>query len=78
VTCIPQNAIIQRVEFTRNGEHVVAADDDGNVYIYGTVGMPLPPFDQAQTLIDAVEKALLIKPEILKRFKKLGFGSSAN
>lgn len=57
--------------FTRSGEQLVAGDDDGTVYIFGLTGMPLPAFDQKQTLIDAVSKALLTKPELLHRLKKL-------
>ncbi|XP_011503022.1 PREDICTED: WD repeat-containing protein 78-like [Ceratosolen solmsi marchali] len=73
VTCISQGAIIQKIQFTSNGEQIVAADDNGIVYVYNTMGIPLAPFDQVQTFINAIDKALLIKPEILKRFKNLGF-----
>lgn len=61
-----------RLEFTRSGEQLVAADDDGAVYVYGLKGMPLPPLDQTRALVDALHKSLVTKPELLKKLQKLG------
>lgn len=66
------NARLQRLEFTRSGEQIVAADDEGVVYVMGLTGMPLPPFDQTQTLVEALSKALLTKPETLRKLAKIG------
>ncbi|OXU20024.1 hypothetical protein TSAR_010449 [Trichomalopsis sarcophagae] len=70
--CEDTNARLRCLEFTRTGEQIVAADDEGVVYVIGLTGMPLPPFDQTQTLVEALRKALLTKPEILARLAKIG------
>ena len=60
------------VDFTANGNQLVAADVKGVVYVYNLEGMPFPPYNQQQVLVDSIEKALITKPILLKNLKKLG------
>lgn len=71
VTVLPRECTLVMIEFTKNGNQLVAADNKGAVYIYNLEGMPFPPFNQVQVLLDSIEKALVTKPSVLKMFKKL-------
>ncbi|XP_014206110.1 WD repeat-containing protein 78-like, partial [Copidosoma floridanum] len=68
----PEGVRLTRLEFTRSGEQIVAADEYGEVYVYGLVGMPLPAFDQERALVDGLHQALVTKPELLGRLRKIG------
>lgn len=59
-------------DFTANGNQLVVADVEGVVYVYNLEGMPFPPYDQTKVLINSICKALVTKPELLKKLKKLG------
>lgn len=71
VTVLPRECTLLLIEFTRNGNQLVAADNKGAIYIYNLEGLPFPPFNQVQVLMSSVEKALVTKPSLLKKFKKL-------
>ena len=62
----------EMLEFTRNGNQLVLADVDGNIYVYSLEGMPFSPFDQLKLLVRSIEKALITKPGLLKKLKKIG------
>ncbi|KAL6420767.1 hypothetical protein ACFW04_014011 [Cataglyphis niger] len=59
-------------EFTANGNQLIVADIEGVIYIYNLEGMPFPPYNQAKVLIESIQKALVTKPGLLRKLKKLG------
>jgi len=59
------------IEFTANGNQLIVADIEGIIYVYNLEGMPFPPYNQAKVLIESIQKALITKPELLKKLKKL-------
>ncbi|KAF3430589.1 hypothetical protein E2986_00112 [Frieseomelitta varia] len=72
VTISPNSDRFVMVDFTANGNQLVVADVKGVVYVYNLEGMPFPPYNQQQVLVDSIEKALITKPILLKNLKKLG------
>lgn len=72
VTISNNGARLVAVDFTANGNQLVVADVEGAVYVYNLEGMPFPPYDQNKVLIESIHKALLTKPELLNKLKKLG------
>ncbi|XP_033300963.1 WD repeat-containing protein 78 [Bombus bifarius] len=72
VTTSPNTNRFIMVDFTANGNQLVAADVEGVVYVYNLEGMPFPPYSQEQVLVESIEKALITKPILLKNLKKLG------
>ncbi|XP_015596572.1 WD repeat-containing protein 78 [Cephus cinctus] len=60
------------LEFTKNGSQLVAADIDGAIYVYSLEGMPFPPYNQTRVLVNSIERALITKPALLRKLKKLG------
>ncbi|KAJ8679971.1 hypothetical protein QAD02_015758 [Eretmocerus hayati] len=68
----PSSSRFTKLEFSRGGEQLVAADDSGNVYVYALSGMPLPPLDQRGSLMRALRNSLGTRPEIIDRLIKLG------
>ncbi|XP_054008148.1 dynein axonemal intermediate chain 4-like [Hylaeus anthracinus] len=71
VTLSPNNVRFVMLDFTSDGNQLVAADVEGEVYIYNLEGMPFPPYNQKQVLIESIEKALVTKPALLRNLKKL-------
>lgn len=71
ITVLPRDCTLLMIEFTKNGNQLVAADNKGAIYIYNLEGMPFPPFNQVQILMTSIEKALVTKPSLFKKFKKL-------
>ncbi|EFN83865.1 WD repeat-containing protein 78 [Harpegnathos saltator] len=72
VTTCSSGARLVAADFTANGNQLVVADVKGAVYVYNMEGMPFPPYDQNKVLIESIHKALLTKPELLRKLKKLG------
>ncbi|CAK9812454.1 Dynein axonemal intermediate chain 4 [Anthophora quadrimaculata] len=72
VTTSPNTGRFIMVDFTANGKQLVAADVDGTVYVYNLEGMPFPPYNQEQVLVESIERTLITKPILLKHLKKLG------
>ena len=72
ITILPNECTLLLIEFTKNGNQLVAADSNGVVYIYNLEGMPFPPFDQFEVLISSIKKSLVTKPTLLKKLEKLG------
>ncbi|XP_044585361.1 dynein axonemal intermediate chain 4-like [Cotesia glomerata] len=72
VTVLPTDQRLMLLEFTKTGNQLVAADLSGKIFIYNLEGMPFPPFEQTMVLVEAIEKSLTIKPELLKKLRKLG------
>lgn len=68
----PNNVRFVMADFTANGKQLVVADVEGTVYVYNLEGMPFPPYNQEQVLVESIEKTLLTKPTLLKNLKKLG------
>lgn len=58
--------------FTATGDQLVVADITGDIYVYNLEGMPFPPYDQIQGLVEAIEKSLITKPELIEKIKKIG------
>ena len=75
ITILPRESTLLLLEFTKNGNQLVAADSKGVIYIYNLEGMPFPPFDQVHVLMSSIEKALITKPALLKKLKKLNEGA---
>ncbi|XP_044004074.1 dynein axonemal intermediate chain 4-like, partial [Aphidius gifuensis] len=69
VTIVDSNKLITKIQFTHNGEQIVAADINGAIFIYNIEGIPFSPFNQKSLLIESVEKHLITKPNVLKKFK---------
>ncbi|KAK2576749.1 hypothetical protein KPH14_005397 [Odynerus spinipes] len=78
VTRSPNDARLVKVEFTANGKQLVTADVQGAVYVYNIEGMPFPPYNQEQVLVESIEKALITKPELLRKLRKSGRPFSAS
>ncbi|KZC11883.1 PREDICTED: WD repeat-containing protein 78-like [Dufourea novaeangliae] len=72
ITISPKNVRLVMVEFTADGNRLVSADIEGNVYVYNMEGMPFPPYNQELVLIESIEKALVVKPNLLRKLRKLG------
>ncbi|XP_043253971.1 dynein axonemal intermediate chain 4 [Colletes gigas] len=72
VTTSPTNARLVTLDFTSDGNQVVTGNIEGDVYVHNLEGMPFPPYNQKQVLIESIVKALVTKPAILKNLKKLG------
>ncbi|XP_076382530.1 dynein axonemal intermediate chain 4 [Megalopta genalis] len=72
VTVSPKSARLVMVDFTADGNRLVTADMNGNVFVYNLEGMPFPPYNQEQVLIESIEKALVTKPLLLRKLRKLG------
>lgn len=72
VTRSPNDARLMKVEFTANGKQLVTADVEGAVYVYNLEGMPFPPYNQEEVLVESVKKALNTKPELLRKLRKSG------
>ncbi|XP_043677007.1 dynein axonemal intermediate chain 4-like [Vespula pensylvanica] len=72
VTRSPNEARLVKVAFTDNGKQMVTADVQGAVYIYNLEGIPFSPYNQEEILIESVKKALLTKPDLLKKLRKTG------
>lgn len=60
------------LEFTANGNQLVAGDTLGNIFIYNLEEMPFPPYNQTGVLIGSILKVLERKPDLVRRLKKLG------
>lgn len=65
------DGIITKIQFTDNGQQIVAADINGIVYVFQIEGVPFPPFNQQSILIESIEKNLITKPDVLKKFKNI-------
>ncbi|KAI4486645.1 hypothetical protein M0804_006015 [Polistes exclamans] len=72
VTRSPNEARLVKVEFSANAKQMVTADVQGAIYIYNLEGMPFSPYNQEEVLIESIEKALLTKPELLRKLRKTG------
>ncbi|XP_031844581.2 dynein axonemal intermediate chain 4 [Nomia melanderi] len=72
VTLSPRSGRLVMVEFTADGNRLVSADVDGNVFVYILEGMPFPPYNQEQVLVESIMKALITKPTLLRNLRKLG------
>ncbi|EZA46852.1 hypothetical protein DMN91_010154 [Ooceraea biroi] len=72
VTIPTKGARLVAADITANGNQLVAADVEGTVYVYNLEGMSFPPYDQTKVLIESIHKALVTKPKLLKKLKKLG------
>lgn len=72
VTLSPNPARFVMVDFTSDGNQIVAADVEGVVYVYNLEGMPFPPYNQELVLVESIRKALVTQPELLQKLKKLG------
>ncbi|XP_076233372.1 dynein axonemal intermediate chain 4 [Calliopsis andreniformis] len=72
VTVSPSNARFVMIDFTSDGNQLVAADVEGAVYIYNLEGMPFPPYNQETVLVQSIKKALVIEPNLLQKLQKLG------
>ncbi|XP_076627743.1 dynein axonemal intermediate chain 4 [Colletes latitarsis] len=72
VTTSPTNARLVTLDFTSDGNQVVTGNIEGDVYVHNLEGMPFPPYNQKQVLIESIVKALVTKPAILKNLRKLG------
>jgi len=72
ITISPNGARLVAAGFTANGNQLVIADIEGAVYVYNLEGIPFPPYDQTKELIESIHKALITKPELLRKLKKLG------
>ncbi|XP_015121940.1 WD repeat-containing protein 78 [Diachasma alloeum] len=59
------------LEFTRSGDQLVAADISGGVFVYQLEGMPFPPFNQVELLVNSIRKELITKAELGKKFLKV-------
>lgn len=71
VTISTNGTRLVAVEFTANGNQLVVADIEGVIYVYNLEGMPFPPYNQAKVLIESIQKALVTKPELLRKLRKL-------
>lgn len=60
------------VQFTPSGRCLLVGDTDGNAHIFALQDMPFPPFFQEDLLSQALRKAMITKPELLKLIKKIG------
>ncbi|XP_033611470.1 WD repeat-containing protein 78 isoform X2 [Cryptotermes secundus] len=60
------------IQFTASGLNLVIGDGEGAVHVYGLQDMPFSPFYQEIALIQAIKKALVTRPELLKILKKIG------
>ncbi|XP_012251317.1 dynein axonemal intermediate chain 4 [Athalia rosae] len=60
------------LEFTANGNQLVAGDTTGKIFIYNLEGMPFPPYNQTQVLVTSILKGLETKPNLIRKLKKLG------
>jgi len=70
---VAQNGVrLIAISFTINGNQLVAGDIEGTIYIYNLEGMPFPPYDPTKMFIESIQKALITKPELLRKLKKLG------
>ncbi|XP_076549542.1 dynein axonemal intermediate chain 4 [Osmia lignaria lignaria] len=72
ITVSPNSARFVLIDFTLDGNQLVVADVEGVVYVYNLEGMPFPPYNEEQVLIDSIEKALVTKPNLLQKLRKLG------
>ncbi|CAL7947636.1 unnamed protein product [Xylocopa violacea] len=72
VTVSPKHARFVMADFTADGNQLVVADVEGAVYVYNLEGMPFPPYNKEQVLVESIERALVTKPILLKNLKKLG------
>lgn len=72
ITVSRNGARLVAADFTTNGDQLIVADAEGVVYVYNLEGIPFPPYDQTKVLIESVHKALITKPELLRKLKKLG------
>ncbi|XP_076653573.1 dynein axonemal intermediate chain 4 [Halictus rubicundus] len=72
ITVSPERGRLVMVEFTEDGKQLVSADVNGIVFVYNLEGMPFPPYNQEQVLIESIEKALVTKPILLRKLRKLG------
>jgi len=72
VTIATNGATLVAIDFTTNGNQLIVADVEGVIYVYNLEGMPFPPYDQTRVLIESVHKALLTKPDLSRKLKKLG------
>ncbi|KAL7305904.1 hypothetical protein TKK_0001909 [Trichogramma kaykai] len=68
----PARARITQLEFTKTGKQIVAGDDRGTVYVHKLEGIPLLVLNQTETLAKTIGNALVIKPHLLKKVRKLG------
>ncbi|XP_029155755.1 WD repeat-containing protein 78-like [Nylanderia fulva] len=71
VTISTNGTRLVAVEFTANGNQLIVADIEGVIYVYNLEGMPFPPYNQAKVLIESIQKALVTKPELLRKLRKL-------
>ncbi|XP_046418280.1 dynein axonemal intermediate chain 4-like [Neodiprion fabricii] len=70
-TCDTQGRLLL-LEFTANGNQLVAGDSLGTIFIYNLEGMPFPPYNQTGVLVTFILKALETKPNLIRKLKKLG------
>ncbi|PSN50258.1 hypothetical protein C0J52_02396 [Blattella germanica] len=68
----PTNAKNLVVEFTTSGLNLVVGDGNGAVHVYGLEDMPFSPYYQLDALVDAIKKALVTRPNVLKALRKIG------
>jgi WD40 repeat protein len=71
-TTSPTNTGNLMIQFTASGLNLVVGDGDGAVHVYGLQDMPFSPFYQETALIEAIKKALVTRPELLKVLEKIG------
>lgn len=72
ITHSPTNSKNTVVQFTESGRCLVVGDIDGNVHLFSLEDMPLPAFFQENLLEQSILKALVTKPHLIKKLKKLG------
>lgn len=60
------------MQFTDDGRCLLVADVDGNVHVFALEDMPFPAFFQDDLLAQALARATVNKPEVLRQLKELG------
>lgn len=60
------------VQFTDDGRCLVVGDIEGNINIFSLEDMPFPAFFQSNLLIQALKRALIIRPDLIRTLKKHG------
>ncbi|XP_012286161.1 WD repeat-containing protein 78 [Orussus abietinus] len=72
ITVSPHSGRFLSVQFTPNGNQLLAADIEGAIHVYTLEGMPFPSLIQTQLLVTSIQKALVTRPVLLNKLRKLG------
>ena len=72
VTKSPTKARNTIVQFTRNGLCLLVADVEGYIHVFSLEDMPFPAFFQDDLLLQSIRRELIINPDVLRKFDKLG------